>query len=139
MPTTLALPNGAHALIRDPEAISQRARRPFEKAKTQMALLVGEQDDKLPESEIALILTRKLIETDQWELADEMNDLMILMFVESWSFEGPVTRDALIDLPGNAYSALMEHCRPMLDRVFLRSDYNEADTEKVGPTGASSG
>lgn len=140
MPTTLPLPDGQHALMRDPEQISQRQRRPFERLRAKVSVVVDTDNDldQLAESERTRVVLTRLVNADEYDLADQMNDAMIMMFVQDWSF-GDVTPDALVDLPGHAYDALLMWCQPMLDKVFLRTGYDKADENRTGPIGASNG
>ena len=48
---------------------------------------------------------------EQQRAADEYNALLVTAFVTSWSFGDAVSAEAVQDLPGDAYDALLEEVR----------------------------
>ena len=45
---------------------------------------------------------------DTLDMYSNLNDLLIVARVESWSYDLPVTLDNVLDLPSNAYEILQE-------------------------------
>lgn len=111
MSSTIPLPGGASATLRDPEQVSERHRRPVTRLNLQLAgspigdLLEAKQKGTLT-GDAFDAESRKLMGSASFELLDEIADAVIVALVESWSFDLPITLDGLLDLPGAAYDEL---------------------------------
>jgi hypothetical protein len=108
---TIALPSGATALLRDPQSVTERARRPISRLQSRLAAgPVGDllrrkgtlSDDEF-ESE-----SLKLLATDDWDLLDQIADNLIVALVASWSHPVAPSLDSVLDLPTPDYEALKE-------------------------------
>jgi len=106
--TEITLPGGT-AVLRDPEQVTERHRRPVTRINLQLAgSPVGDLlqvKATLSEEEFDQRI-RKLIGSPAYMLLDDLADAVIVAMVESWSFDAPVTLDGLLDLPGPAYDEL---------------------------------
>jgi hypothetical protein len=115
------LPNGGWADLRDNAEVSERLRRPIRAIQIKLAKdpafagVVAEAAKKGPdavkdmaESEAAKMATE--MGDESAALLDELNDRCIMARVAGWSYEVPVTLDALLDLPGPAYDRLKQLC-----------------------------
>ena len=102
MTTTIELSNGQSAVLIDAELVSQSRRRPVEKAlmnlsKSGKALSALTDTTDLSDANIDLSVL------DQYT---ELNDLMVLARLESWTLDLPITLDSLLDIPDPDYKAL---------------------------------
>lgn len=135
MPIPLPLPNGQHALLRDPESVPERLRRPYERVKTRMGAYAADIPDTLPEREREIQAGIAMMKA-QPELMDELNDTLILALVEAWSYEVPVTLDGILDLPGPALDILLQKCKELSPRMMTNF---EPTVDRESPTVPSSG
>ena len=117
MSTKLELGNGGWAILRDPAAVPVRLRRPVEKmlmavgrgqAKAaleakQEAIANAKTGDTIDPSAVAANMDSTVI--DQFY---ELNDLLIVARVESWSLELPISVDSLGDLTQEDYELLQK-------------------------------
>jgi hypothetical protein len=117
MSTKIELGNGGWAILRDPAAVPVKLRRPVEKmlmavgrgqAKAaleakQEAIANAKTGDTVDPSSIAATMDPSVI--DQFY---ELNDLLIVARVESWSFELPISVDSLGDLTQEDYELLQK-------------------------------
>lgn len=118
----ISLPNGAWAVLRDPEDITERQRRPLVrlqrrtlmKAATQLA---GVDLQNMTERE-ALQKIAPALSDEDFDALEDIDDLVIVTLVDSWSFEQPVSVDGSLDLPSKTRSALIEEIRPLLSRLL---------------------
>jgi hypothetical protein len=117
MSTKIELANGGWAILRDPAAVPVRLRRPVEKmlmvvgrgqAKAaleakQEAIANAKTGDTIDASTIAASMDLSVI--DQFY---ELNDLLIVARVESWSFDLPISVASLGDLTQEDYELLQK-------------------------------
>jgi hypothetical protein len=117
MSTKIELGNGGWAILRDPAAVPVRLRRPVEKmlmavgrgqAKAaleakQEAIANAKTGDTIDPSSIAASMDLSVI--DQFY---ELNDLLIVARVESWSLDLPISVDSLGDLTQEDYELLQK-------------------------------
>jgi len=117
MSTKIELGNGGWAILRDPAAVPVKLRRPVEKmlmavgrgqAKAaleakQEAIANAKTGDTVDPSAVAATMDPAVI--DQFY---ELNDLLIVARVESWSFELPISVDSLGDLTQEDYELLQK-------------------------------
>lgn len=90
---------GGWAKLRDPDAVTERQRKPFVKA-VGRASKISDADD----GGISLLV--------------EVQDALVLALVEEWSFDAPVTADGLEDLPHKAITALRVACQAFRDELL---------------------
>ena len=102
MSQKIELANGGWAVLRDPASVSVKLRRPVEKALMTIARSQAK-NALLAPSDVAANLDPATI--DQFY---ELNDLLIVALVESWSFEKDITLDNVLELPSEAYKTLQE-------------------------------
>jgi len=117
MSTKIELGNGGWAILRDPAAVPVRLRRPVEKmlmavgrgqAKAaleakQEAIANAKTGDTIDPSAVAANMDSTVI--DQFY---ELNDLLIVARVESWSLDLPISIDSLGDLTQEDYELLQK-------------------------------
>jgi hypothetical protein len=117
MSTKIELGNGGWAILRDPAAVPVKLRRPVEKmlmavgrgqAKAaleakQEAIANAKTGDTIDPSAVAANMDSTVI--DQFY---ELNDLLIVARVESWSLELPISVDSLGDLTQEDYELLQK-------------------------------
>jgi hypothetical protein len=117
MSTKIELGNGGWAILRDPAAVPVKLRRPVEKvlmavgrgqAKAalearQEAIANAKTGDTIDASAVAANMDSSVI--DQFY---ELNDLLIVARVESWSFELPISVTSLGDLTQEDYELLQK-------------------------------
>ena len=114
--TRLDLPAGAWAELRDPEAVTERQRKPFIGALGRAAKAEGSDDGGLS----AMI---------------EVQDSLVMAMVVAWSFESPVVADSLLDLPHKTVSVLRTAC--IKYQSELLPDFG-VDPDPASPTEPSS-
>jgi hypothetical protein len=117
MSTKIELGNGGWAILRDPAAVPVKLRRPVEKmlmavgrgqAKAaleakQEAIANAKTGDTIDPSTVAANMDSTVI--DQFY---ELNDLLIVARVESWSLDLPISVDSLGDLTQEDYELLQK-------------------------------
>lgn len=139
----VALPRDNTALLRDPEEVPERLRRPvmaksealFAEHPELRAILGGIADAEADEA--ALELIGALVPMS------ELNDLVVLAFVKKWSFKDdddadlPVCLENLLDLPGDCYDALREITAPLFGRMMEMANTLSPDgvADRLSPTG----
>lgn len=119
MSTTLPLPGGGTATLRDPQLVTERHRRPVTRLQMRLAassvgdLLTASAAQPTPESEEAFAAAAKsVLGSDDFQLLDEVNDALVVALVETVQLtpDAPVlqglTLDSLLDLPGSVYDVL---------------------------------
>jgi hypothetical protein len=121
MSQKVELSNGGWAILRDPAAVSVKNRRPVEKVL--MAIGRGQakaalnQDPATAGSELDPAIV------DQFY---ELNDLLIVARLESWSFDLPISVDSLGDLVQDDYVLLQkiaaENVTSMVPNFGLSND-----------------
>lgn len=117
----LELPSGGHAELRDPKLVPERLRRPVMRTYvTFLALFVDEVDgdgrpitDKLGRPVKSPPTTPEAL-----DVASELNDVLALALIGSWSFDTPPSLEALQDLPGADYDAVRAAVSPLLQAVL---------------------
>lgn len=115
------LPDGGWADLRDQAEVPERFRRPVRALQMKLAKdpafagVVAEAAKKgaaavkgMAEAEAAQMATQ--MGDESAGLLDELNDRLIVARVVGWSYETPVSLDALLDLPGPAYDRLRQVC-----------------------------
>lgn len=113
---------GGWVELRPAKAVPERLRRPVKAGYTRLlanrafAETVGKaQSDGLASlADIDDDKATELVEqmADSLPMLDEVNDLVVVARVASWSFGDTVTVDALLDLPGEVYDELRALCAP---------------------------
>lgn len=128
------LGNGAWAKLRDPQDVTERNRRPLAKIQRVIAgtpigsvLLERELErpgEEITEDEMGKIL-RPFLGDEAMDKFEDSDDLLIYALVEEWSIDSPITVETIQDLPGRAYDALRDACRPLLNQVLGTSEESE--------------
>ena len=52
------------------------------------------------------------------EFMVEFNDAVAYALLHAWSWDIPVSKAALLDLPGAVYDAIVKHCSPLATRLM---------------------
>lgn len=116
---------GGWAKIRDPHDVTERDRRPLGKVQRLLAgsnigaVLIERQQagEEVTETEMQTLL-RPYLADEAMDLFEDSDDLLIKALVEEWSFDKPITVENIQGLPGRAYDALRDACRPLLTAVL---------------------
>jgi hypothetical protein len=123
MSQKINLPGENWALLRDPGDVSERLRRPFVNLQRR---LIGSGVGKVlmdlaPDGDVEKVDDRKTMEAlrpviadPDFEIIEDLNDLLVVALVAEWSFEAPVTLDAVLDLPNAVRTALVAACEPLV-------------------------
>ena len=123
MSQKVELANGGWAILRDPAAVSVKLRRPIEKAL--MAIGRGQAKAALNQdpADVATSMNSEIV--DQFY---ELNDLLIVARVESWSFDFPIVIESLGDFAQGDYEALQavaaKDVTEMMPRFGISNDPN---------------
>lgn len=157
------LPDNEWADIYFGNKIPERKRRPVTRAAVAMGRTMPEQDtttvevtheaegetvaafggptpDAVVEAPVAEERHVKLADLpdEGIDAIDDFNDAVIIAFVLAWSFEGPVAEETLLELPGDAYDALVKECQRR-NKGGAGSVAEPPDaTDPTSPSGASS-
>ena len=91
------LPQGQWAELRDPRVVTERRRRP---AKTALYAVA-----KLAEAEATV---------EAIEAWDDLRVQVAVALIDQWSVNVDVTVDAILDLPGDVYDALLTAVEPQI-------------------------
>ena len=130
MSQKIELANGGWAILRDPAAVSVKLRRPIEKAL--LAIGRGQAKAALNQDPADVAASMDSAIVDQFY---ELNDLLIVARVESWSFELPINIDSLGELTQEDYALLQkiaaENVTSMVPNFGLSNDPN-SPTQPLG-------
>lgn len=132
-PIMVPLPDGAHALLRQPKTVPERLRRPLANARTRLSATLPDPPPGMSEADRTQFLGRAI--SAHPEDMDRVNDLLILALVSAWSFEMPVAEASLGELSGQTYDALKAECEKYRDDLFPSF---EPTAEPASPTVPSS-
>jgi hypothetical protein len=150
MTTDFELPSGATAKLRDPRLVTERHRRPIDFKRQEMQQLSPEwvtelsaairdaraaEEANLPAPEIDMAALNSKLTVSGLQAAEELNDLIVVALVESWSFDFPVTSDTVLDLPHDDLRSLHAKCAEVGKALFLSTD---PDPDPESPTQPSS-
>jgi len=147
------LPGGHWAVRRDPATVTRRQRRPVEDAmgdvRGEIINLIAAANEKLEKARqvgddeaIAVAQTAQRRATDQLTRAEraslrDANEAAIVALLESWSFDGPITLDAVLDLPGPVGDALQAAVAPLTAAMFLNTTPDPMNPNPTAPGGGS--
>lgn len=116
------LPDGGWADLRDAADVPERLRRPVRTLQMMLAAdpafgkVVADAKAKGVEAvragvdEAEALQMVEAMGRESFERMDELNDALVVSRVVGWSYDPPVTRDALLDLPGAVYDHLRKIC-----------------------------
>ena len=118
----ISLPDGAWAVLRDPEDVTERQRRPLIRLQRRTIMkaagqLAGLDLEKMTPGQALEKLAPALSDED-FDALEDIDDLVIVTLVDSWSFDLPVSVDGALDMPSKARAKLLEECRPLLSRLL---------------------
>ena len=118
----VSLPDGAWAVLRDPDQVTERQRRPLVRLQRRALAKAAPQLQGVDLEELtpAEVLERlaPMLASEDFDALEEIDDHVIAVLVESWSFDFPVSADTSLDVPSKARVALVEECRKLLPRLL---------------------
>ncbi|WBP87040.1 hypothetical protein [Kitasatospora cathayae] len=128
MATTVTLPSGATANLRDVADVTERQRRPIKRIQSKLAALptfvtaVQEAEAAQKVSGGALTAEQQLSIAagmgEAFDLLESLNDFLIVAVVRGWSYEFPVDADHVQDLPTRDLDQLREVCATYLKELM---------------------
>jgi hypothetical protein len=125
VPTRFDLPNGNWADIRDAREVTRKQRKPVQSAYMALRQYRSEHEPpQVAEGETPAFAPEEL------DLANAINEPMVIALVEAWSYEQPVTLDGLDEIPAPDADALIEHCAG----INLFPDLSAHSLEDDSPT-----
>lgn len=92
--------------VREPEDVPERLRRRVTTMSSRAASMAGRLADDTAAAE-----------AEDVQFVLEFNDAIALCLVMGWSWDFPVTSDGLLDLPGPAYDAIVQHAQSQIARL----------------------
>jgi hypothetical protein len=102
------LPDGGWLLLRDELDVTERQKRPYSRAMMQLAGKTGRVDVGGDENAAeAAFYAAAAANPDLADLMSEMTAAKACMLIAEWSY-GEVSVDALLDLPGRVYAAVVK-------------------------------
>lgn len=142
------LPNGQWAELRDPEAVTERQRRPIARALRGVRPEIQERsraaadlpdlpDGKPgPEKQEALQRLQFLMTNEEADAYQDAGDFAAVALIGSWSFEPVPSLDGLLDLPARSLDMLRRAVAPLVNDLFLDTG---PDPNRAAPSGGSNG
>lgn len=132
MSERITLSNGGWADIKAPTAVSERNRRPVEKALIAIYQSGAMKDLENPTvGEVAATL-----DADSFDQFTTLNDLLIVARVSAWSFEMPITMDNILDLPSDDYKVLQEATAKDIDQMMPNFSTSDEPNSPIKPSDA---
>jgi hypothetical protein len=110
-------PSGFHFTLRPPSLVPERLRRPVVAKMMDVARSVLTPDGREPSEEEAAALAMSMTAEDLAR-ADDLNDLLALALLTSWSVEAAISLDALLDLPMGDYDAVRAAVAPQVTAMM---------------------
>lgn len=137
MSSTLTLPDGGSATLRDPKLVTERQRRPVARLQQRLAgspvgQLLAAKDSLTDEA--FEVEARSLLGTDDWALLDDLNDALVVALVESWTYPAAVTLDGLLDLPAESYDALKAEASKHVTELMPSFAVSASETSPTPPS-----
>lgn len=122
------LPDGEWAEFLEPRKVPEKKRRPYVRGMEDFMRAIAQ----LPRGADGKTADQKFWGSEHSDLFDMAMDALVMAFLKAWSFETPITLDAVQDLPGDTYDAL----RVAAGRLSndLRAD-PEPSPKETPPTG----
>lgn len=132
MTQRITLSNGGWADIKAPTAVSERNRRPVEKA-----LLAIAQSNAMKDLESTTVAEiASTIDSDSFDKFTVLNDLLIVARVSAWSFDLPITLDNILDLPGEDYKTLQEATAEGITEMMPNFSASDEPDSPIKPSDA---
>lgn len=128
--THVPLPDGQWAEFAAPQKVSERRRRSYVNAIAAFNAATAQ----LPRAATGDGPDPRFAGAAESELLDNAIDLLILALVKAWSYEQPVSLDALQDLPVDAYDVLRKEASDR--QADMMPDYSPT-TDPKAPTNGS--
>lgn len=123
----VTLPSGEWVDLRPPAAVPEKLRRPVKRIAVKAA---QEHPD--------LVTGNPEVSVDVIDIWDEFTDLAIVAMVGAWSFDQPITVDAVQSLGGKDYEALAKAVEPHVKDLLPNFGMPEpSDDPKGNPPGGS--
>lgn len=143
-PWRVELPRGQHAMLRDPEDVSERLRRPYvDTRQAAMGALLA--SGVAPEEFDAALkggdeqkaaMGVKMLAAGMASGMRDSHDLLIVALTESWSLDAPIAVESLLDLPARTYSALRDACQKLAPALDPDFDPNPDEASPTTPSNA---
>lgn len=113
-------PSGMTYLLRSPENVPERLRRPVTRKLVELSNTVGVTGDGRTPDPFAKPDDSAVenVTPEEIDLADELNDLLVVALVAEWSLGVPITVDALLDLPKGDYDSLRQTVAPFVTAML---------------------
>lgn len=139
MSEKIALPSGGWAILRDPAAVPVKLRRPVEKALLALGqsqaknALTNSADlsDTQKAAEVAASINPQIL--DQF---NELNDLLILARIESWSFDFPISKESLGEFAQADFEMLQEISAKDVTSMMPKFGISNDPESPPNPSGA---
>jgi hypothetical protein len=143
MPTThFDLPSGASAELRDVKDVTDRQRRPIRKIQTVLAgnakfIDAVTEAGKTGGKDLTEDQQRAIAEGmgDAFDPLENLNDLLVVAAVQSWSYDFPVSVDNCQDLPARDLDALRKASAPFLRELMPDFDPTPEADSPIAPSG----
>lgn len=117
----VTLPSGGWVDLRPPETITERGRRPL------LRLLNGVDFARMQNA------TETDFTDEEFDRFMMLNDQLAVAFVAAWSYEAPVTLEAVQDLPTMDYDALRDIVAPKIGELFPNFTPDEGPPDPLAP------
>jgi hypothetical protein len=97
---------GGWVILREPELVPERLRRKLVNLSVEGAPLVANLEAKQTPA------------TSDIEFIESFNDNLALALLKEWSFDLPIDKEGLLDLPGPVYDEIQKLCAPLVRRLM---------------------
>lgn len=139
--TRVDLSDGNWAELREPEQVSERLRRPIQRALARVSVQTWEvvlAAKRRRDGDEAQVVEAEVSDRD-FDSLNEANDHCIVALVAAWSFPNPITLESVLDLPSRDYAVLRERCAPAVGSLFVSFDPTPELQSPTAPSSVSSG
>jgi hypothetical protein len=145
------LPSGGWAELSDPAIVIELKRRPVQRAMSRIsaegwatlqaqgkvqAFEKREKDALEPTGEERELAKAMYSEADVDALST-INDLAVAALVTEWSFDAPITVEAVLNRQGNDYDKLRAECAPAVAQMFLNTSPSKDESSPTKPSSES--
>lgn len=139
MTNKLELSNGGWAILRDPAAVPVRLRRPVEKLMIEISQnsagqALQDAPTELSNDEVVAVVADK-IDSSVFDTFNNLNDLLIVARVESWSFDVEVNLDSVLDLCASDYELLQAATADRVEEMLPSFAVSVDQNSPIKPSG----
>lgn len=127
------LPSGGWVTFRDPESVTELQRRPVKRIQIRIGF------DKQVQAAVDGSGSAAELSDAQVDLLNDYVEAITLTLIDGWSFEKPVSKDALQGLNGHDYDAILKAAEKHRATLMPTDDPTPDPASPTVPSADSSG